>query len=295
MNRGGLLSKAERDFVEGGVEESVRSDGRERLAPRPVELKVGVVPQANGSCLLRCGGTRVLAGTKVELEAAEIVGRGKLTCSISCSMLASPMFEGRAGEDVSAELTRSMNQMMAQGMPKEVYSRLAVGEEGKQCWHVHCDASVLDYDGTSLDCCSMAIYAALANTLIPQVKVLLGTEEGAGPEIELMDSSDDCLPFDVSDVPIYTTLAQIGQRYVVDATHTEESCASARVSIAVNANGKLCASHKSEGRGLHPSQLALMLQAAQRIGLDRLETLKALVAHSNSHDGPDTILERPIF
>jgi exosome complex component RRP42 len=56
--------------------------------------------------VLKCGGTRVLAGVKVELDIPEVQGRGLISCSVNCSMIASAMFEGRAGEDISAELSR---------------------------------------------------------------------------------------------------------------------------------------------------------------------------------------------
>lgn len=56
------------------------------------------------------------------------------------------------------------------------------------------------------------MYAALASTLIPKVKILQGSEEGAGPEIELLDQEADSELFDASHVPIYVSLAQIGQR-----------------------------------------------------------------------------------
>jgi hypothetical protein len=42
-SKGGLLSASEREFVEGGVELNVRSDGRERLAYRSLELQVSRV------------------------------------------------------------------------------------------------------------------------------------------------------------------------------------------------------------------------------------------------------------
>jgi hypothetical protein len=41
------------------------------------------------------------------------------------------------------------------GMPAGVYESLAVGQQGRQCWHLHIDATVLDYDGSLLDCCTM--------------------------------------------------------------------------------------------------------------------------------------------
>jgi exosome complex RNA-binding protein Rrp42 (RNase PH superfamily) len=56
------------------------------------------------------------------------------------------------------------------------------------------------------------MYAALASTVIPKVKILQGGEEGAGPDIELLDQEADGELFDVSHVPIFVSLAQIGQR-----------------------------------------------------------------------------------
>ena len=39
-----LLSLAEREYVEAGVEQNVRSDGRDRLAARQIELEVLACP-----------------------------------------------------------------------------------------------------------------------------------------------------------------------------------------------------------------------------------------------------------
>lgn len=46
-SKGSLLSASEKDFVEGGLEQNVRSDGRERLACRPVEIQVRTPPGGN--------------------------------------------------------------------------------------------------------------------------------------------------------------------------------------------------------------------------------------------------------
>jgi len=64
---------------------------------------------------------------------------------------------------------------------------------------------------------------------------------------------------------------------------------------AFAAAGKLCATHKSEGRGLHPTQLAQMMQAAQKIGERRIAQLKALVDGCDMIVGPERLLERQIF
>ena len=43
-----------------------RTDGRKPDMLRPCEMQVGFVGTADGSCLIRCGGTRVICTASVE-------------------------------------------------------------------------------------------------------------------------------------------------------------------------------------------------------------------------------------
>ena len=136
--RGGvLLSAAEREFVTKSVEQGVRPDGRERLASRSIHLETGVIPGAFGSAQAQCGGTKVgplsgrscagmrtascacLGAHTVPIHAqvvaavkAELVSPapppaapgGRIEVSVTCSLTASPLFEGARGEAVSVIL-----------------------------------------------------------------------------------------------------------------------------------------------------------------------------------------------
>lgn len=62
-----LISPPERLFIEAGVEQNFRSDGRERLDYRYFTLETGVLEQTNGSAKLTLDTTEVLVGIKAEL------------------------------------------------------------------------------------------------------------------------------------------------------------------------------------------------------------------------------------
>ena len=69
------FSAAERSFVELGVAQNVRNDGRERLDYRPLSIDSGVLPQTYGSSRVTIGkgivggngGTDVIAAIKAEV------------------------------------------------------------------------------------------------------------------------------------------------------------------------------------------------------------------------------------
>ncbi|PON35475.1 Polyribonucleotide nucleotidyltransferase [Trema orientale] len=61
------LSLGEKHFIQGGIAQDLRSDGRKRLTYRPIYVETGVIPQANGSARVRMGSTNVIATVKAEL------------------------------------------------------------------------------------------------------------------------------------------------------------------------------------------------------------------------------------
>lgn len=162
-----------------------------------------------------------MVGVKAELATPDKAtpNRGRIEVSVKCSATSSTSFQGRAGEDLSLELSFALNRMFSVGMKAKVYESLCV-KEGHQCWNLFVDAVVIDFDGSLLDAISLAAYAALADTVLPKVKAV--ASEGGEVKIDVNDAIEECEPFDVSSVPIFVTLTQIGQRYVVDALAVEE-------------------------------------------------------------------------
>ncbi len=53
------------EYIKEMLGRGVREDGRKFLEYRPMDLKVGIIPNAEGSAEAYLGNTRVLAGVKL--------------------------------------------------------------------------------------------------------------------------------------------------------------------------------------------------------------------------------------
>ncbi|KAB2619767.1 exosome complex component RRP42, partial [Pyrus ussuriensis x Pyrus communis] len=211
----------------------------EKLTPRPINAKTGVISQANGSARVRMGATDVIASVKAELGRPTALqpDKGKVFINVDCSPTAAPMFEGRGGEELSAE-SRS--------------------------------------DGNLLDALGTAIKAALRDTGIPRVNVAAGASGDEQPEVDVSD--EEFLQFDTSKVPVIVTLTKVGKHYIVDATSEEESQMSSAVSISVNRQGHICGLTKRGGAGLDPSIILDMVSVAKTVSEQLINTLDSQIA-----------------
>eukprot|EP00727_Mastigamoeba_balamuthi_P005015 m51a1_g14511 putative exosome component 7 (286) ;mRNA; f:831227-832719 len=258
------ISAAEVQFIEGGVAQNVRADGRARLDYRYVELETGLISHANGSARVKVSGTDVLVGVKVEIGEPEALApsQGRIHFGVRCSPTASPEYEGNGAEVVNLELARAMSRLV--GNSGLDLSQLAI-IPGKQCWVVYVDALVLDSAGNLCDAIAIATRAALSVTKIPKVELV--QSESGETEMEVSDDPEDCTTLSADTIPVCVTLTKIGQHYIVDATTEEELCMGARLTVGVTPKGNVCALQKSGKGGLPPSLLNDMVQCAQKIGM----------------------------
>nr|CAN74168.1 hypothetical protein VITISV_005208 [Vitis vinifera] len=260
------LSVGEKHFIQGGIAQDLRTDGRRRLTYRPFNVETGVIPQANGSARVRLGGTDVIASVKAELgkPSPSQPDKGK----------------GRGGEELSTELSGALQHCLLGGKSGAVgdmevltnvlgagidLSSLVV-VEGKVCWDLYIDGLVVSSDGNLLDALGAAIKAALTNTGIPKVEVAVGASGDGLPEVDISD--DEYLQFDTSGVPVIVTLTKVaqyhvGRHYIVDATLEEESQMSSAVSVSVSGQGRICGLIKRGGAGLDPSVILDMISVAK--------------------------------
>ncbi|CAL8144203.1 unnamed protein product [Prunus armeniaca] len=272
------LSIGEKHFIQGGIAQDLRSDGRKRLTTRPIYVETGVISQANGSARVRMGATDVIASVKAELGRPNALqpDKGKVVVNVDCSPTAAPMFEGRGGEELSAELAVALQRCLlggksGSGAGIDLSSLVVV--EGKICWDLYIDGLVVSSDGNLLDALGAAIKyyvakekssgmtyllkklmfpkAALSNTGIPKVNVAAGASGDEQPEVDVSD--EEFLQFDTSRVPVIVTLTKVGRHYIVDATSEEESQMCLAVSISINRQGRICGLTKRGGAGLDPS------------------------------------------
>ncbi|XP_059654239.1 uncharacterized protein LOC132300952 [Cornus florida] len=274
------LSAGEKHFIQGGIAQDLRSDGRKRLTYRPIYVETGVIPQANGSARVKMGATDVIASVKAEIgkPGPTQPDKGKVSIYIDCSPTAAPVFEGRGGEELSTELSASLQRCLLGGKSGAGagidLSSLSV-VEGKVCWDLYIDGLVVSSDGNILDALGAAVKAALSNTGIPKVNVA-GSVSADEPEIDVSD--EEFLQFDTSGVPVIVTLTKVGRHYIVDATSEEESQMSSAVSVSINRQGRICGLTKRGGAGLDPSVILDMISVAKHVSEQLINKLDSEIS-----------------
>ncbi|KAF6153733.1 hypothetical protein GIB67_000966 [Kingdonia uniflora] len=282
------LSIGEKHFIEGGIAQDLRTDGRKRWDYRPLSIETGVIPQASGSARVRMGGTDVIASVKAELGKPNHLhpDKGKVSIFVDCSPIAAPMFEGRGGEELSAELSLALQRCLLggkSGAGAGINLSSLIVAEGKICWDLYIDGLVVSSDGNLLDALSAAIKAALSNTGIPKVNVAIGASADEQPEVDISD--EEFLQFDTSEVPVIITLTKVGgQYYIVDATSEEESQMSSAISVSINRRGHICGLTKRGGAGLDPSVILDMVSVAKRLSEQLMIRLDSEISAAEAYE-----------
>jgi len=256
------LSPGEIRFIEEGIAQDMRVDGRGRLDYRPFTLETGIVSQTNGSARLVLESTDILVGIKAELGEPDQAtpDQGKILVSVECCPSASPEFEGRGGNELNVELATVIQRLL--NNPSAIDLKKLCLLPGQRCWIIYVDALVLDSGGNLFDALSIATRAALFNTTIPQVTVIPGEEHG---DFELEIDPDKTFSIPTVNVPICVTLSKQGPHYILDSTLEEELCSACRITFAVSKNGNLCAMQKGSGT-VTPLALTQMISTVQSIG-----------------------------
>ncbi|XP_022988876.1 exosome complex component RRP42 [Cucurbita maxima] len=281
------LSVGEKLFIEGGIAQDLRTDGRRRLTYRPISVETDVISQANGSARVRMGGTEVIATVKAELGRPNAMqpDKGKVSIFVDCSPTAEPTFEGRGGEELATELSVSLERCLLGGKSGagagiDLSSLIVV--EGKLCWDLYIEGLVVSSDGNLLDALGAAIKAALSNTGIPKVNVSAEASANEQPEVDVSD--EEFLQFDTSGVPVIVTLTKVGRHYIVDATLEEESQMSSAISISVNRHCHVCGLTKRGGAGVDPSVILDMISVGKHVSEQLLNKLDSEIAAAEADE-----------
>ncbi|KAL0555863.1 hypothetical protein IC582_004364 [Cucumis melo] len=270
------LSTGEKLFIQAGIAQDLRTDGRGRLTYRPISIETDVISQANGSARVRMGGTEVIATVKAELGRPNPMqsNKGKVSISVDCSPIAEPAFEGRGGEELSMELSVALERCLlggksGSGAGIDLSSLIVV--EGKLCWDLYIEGLVLSSEGNLLDALGAAIKAALSNTGIPKVHIAAEASGNEQPEVDVSD--EEFIQFETSGVPAIVTLTKVGKHYIIDATLEEESQMSSAVSISINRHGHICGLTKRGGVGVDPSIILDMISVGKNVSEELLNKL----------------------
>src|SRR5512136_3006400 len=229
-----LLTRVRQKQIGQLIDAGKRLDGRSLTDYREFTIEEGLIERAEGSARIRLGKTEVLVGIKIATGEPfpDTPNDSVLTVNTELVPLASASFEAGPPDENSIEIARIVDRGIRES--KAVSSDKLVIEPGKKVFVVFVDVYVLNHDGNLIDASALAAVSALANAKMPNYEVKDG-------EVKFKTGYS---PLPLKSHPITVTLAQINGKLVVDPWIEEEQVMDARVSMAINDDGNICAIQK---------------------------------------------------
>jgi exosome complex component RRP42 len=255
-----VITRVKQKQIEQLIAKGKRLDGRELADYREIKIEQGIIERAEGSAKVLLGKTEVVVGTKIEMgdPFLDTPNEGVLTVNAELVPLASPSFEPGPPDENSIELARIVDRGIRESKAIDL-EKLCI-EPGKKVFVVFVDVYVLNHDGNLIDASALAAMAALLNTKMAKYEV----EDG---EVKIKPGYEQ-LP--IKKHPITVTCAKIGDKLVVDPWLEEEQVMDARISIAFDDDGNICAIQKG-GRGyFEPKQVF----EAAKIAKEKVEEMR---------------------
>jgi exosome complex component RRP42 len=248
-----MLTRVRQKQIGQLIESGKRLDGRGLTDYREFTIEEGLIERAEGSARIHLGKTEVLVGVKVETGTPfpDTPNDGVLTVNAELVPLASPAFEPGPPDESSVELARIVDRGIRES--KMIDSAKLCIEAGKKVFVVFVDVYVLNHDGNLIDASALAAVSALANTKMPNYEVVDG-------EVKIKTGYS---PLPLKDHPITVTVAKINDKLVIDPWIEEEQVMEARMSMAVNDDGNICAIQKGCPGFFTPEQILEAAKLAQ--------------------------------
>jgi exosome complex component RRP42 len=230
------MLKASESYVRKLAEEGKRLDERGFDEYRPMTVEKNVIKTAEGSARVIIGNTHVLAGVKMSVGEPfpDAPNEGVLMVNAELSPIASPTFESGPPSEDAVELARVIDRGIRESNCIDLEA-LCI-KEGEKIWIVNVDIHIIDHDGNLIDAGSIAAMAALLNAKIPKY------------EDDKINYGESSGPLPMKDSPIEVTTVKIADKLFLDTTVEEEGALNARLTLAINEKGDICAAQKG-GKG----------------------------------------------
>ena len=229
-----LVTRVRKNQIGQLLDAGKRLDGRGLGDYREIKVEQGVIERAEGSARVFLGKTEVLVGVKVETGEpfSDTPNEGVQTVNAELVPLASAAFEPGPPDENSIELARIVDRGIRESKAIDT-AKLCI-EPGKKVFVVFVDVYVLNHDGNLIDASALAAVAALLNTKMPNYEIKDG-------EVKIKTGYT---PLPIKSRPITVTLGKINDKLIVDPWLEEEQIMDARISMAINDEGKICAVQK---------------------------------------------------
>ena len=248
-----LITRVRQRQIGQAIDAGKRLDGRSLGDYREMTIEEGLIERAEGSARIRLGKTDVLVGVKIATGEPfpDTPNEGVMTVNAELVPLASAAFEPGPPDENSIELARIVDRGIRES--KAIDTAKLVIEPGKKVFVVFVDVYVLNHDGNLIDASALAAVSALVNTKMPNYEI----KEG---EVKIKTGYS---PLPLKSHPITVTLAKINGKLVADPWVEEEQVMDARISMAFNDEGKICAVQKGGSSFFTPQQILEASKLAQ--------------------------------
>jgi exosome complex component RRP42 len=247
-----VMADLKRDHIVKLLSKGMRIDGRKFDEPRQLTVEKAFIQSAEGSARVHLGNTDVVVGIKliVGQPFGDTPNKGVLTTNAELIPLASETFESGPPGQESIEVARVIDRGIREGKAVDM-EKLCIEPE-KEVWIMFVDVHAIDYDGNLFDAGNIAAMAALKSAVVPAKRA------GKGEDY----------PLPVSHVPISMTAVKIGEHILVDPTYDEEIVAEARLTVATNEKGDLCAMQKGGDGSFTVDEVLRVVDLSRKIGAE---------------------------
>ncbi len=212
----------------------VRLDGRGIDDFRDINIETGLITKAEGSAKVTIGNTQVIAGVKVNIGSPwpDTPNDGVVTVTSEFVPMASPLFEPGPPSEASVELARIVDRGIRHSEMVD-YGKLCI-IPGEKVYILFADIYVINHEGNLYDTAALAATAALLTAELPKVEINNGK----------VTKLDETIPVPICDWSVQSTFAKFNDQLLVDPTEIEESCMSARLSVAIDKKGNVVSMQK---------------------------------------------------
>ena len=247
-----VMADLKRDHIAKLLSKGIRADGRKFDEMRPITIEKEYIRSAEGSARVHLGNTDVIVGIKmiVGQPFPDTPNKGVLTTNAELIPLASETFESGPPGRESIEIARVVDRGIREGGAVDM-EKLCIEPE-KEVWIMFVDIHALDYDGNLFDAANMAAISALKSAVVPAKRA---------------DKGDD-FPLPVAHEPISVTAVKIGEHILIDPTYDEETVAEARLTVATNEAGNLCAMQKGGEGSLTVDEVLRIVDLSKKLGAE---------------------------
>jgi len=252
-----MMNQDLKAHINEALKKGVRLDGRKKEEYRKIEIRTGVIATAEGSALVKCGDTEVIAGVKLGIGEPypDSPDEGVLIVGSELLPLSNPEFETGPPSIDAIEVARVIDRGIREG--KTINTKKLCIEKGECVWTVMIDVLPLNYDGNLIDIGGIAALAALKDAKMLEVndnKVVYGKR------------TKQSLP--IMSMPVPVTILKIGDNLIVDPTEAEEAVLDARLTVSILEDGTLCALQKGGDASLSVKDINEMINLAVKKSQD---------------------------